>query len=133
MARKRGCYRKVPDFDFQGHQIVGLKRRPDGRFYSATKPTKTFGTDPAEAVSQFWQWQQGLVKPGSFERVTGFLFWRNLFRNMILHNPQLAGEVLGVDQLKQMVSLREALPLMSEPDFNWMRIMLPDPDPLDED
>lgn len=49
--RKAG-YFKLPD----GSEVIGLKRRPDGRFYAAQQPTKTFGKDPAEAVFRFRQW-----------------------------------------------------------------------------
>jgi integrase len=57
MAGERGSYRKsgyykLPD----GTEIVGLKRRPDGRFYAAKQPGKTFGTDPSQAVFRFRQW-----------------------------------------------------------------------------
>lgn len=40
-----------------GAEVVGLKRRPDGRFYAARDPGKTFGKDPTKAVFRFRQWQ----------------------------------------------------------------------------
>lgn len=48
---KSGYY-KLPD----GREVVGLKRRPDGRFYAASQPSKTFGKDPAEAIFRYKQW-----------------------------------------------------------------------------
>lgn len=60
MASRRGRYRKGGYYKTaDGREIVGLKRRPDGRFYAAAKPTKTFGKDPAEAVFRFHQWNDG--------------------------------------------------------------------------
>ena len=56
--RERGKYRKDGYYKLaDGTEVVGLKRRPDGRFYAAAKPTKTFGKDPAEALFRFKQWQ----------------------------------------------------------------------------
>ena len=48
---KRGKYRTVdfyrdPKTD---REIHGLKRKPDGRFYAAADPLKTFGKDPLKA------------------------------------------------------------------------------------
>lgn len=56
---KRGKYRTV---DFYrdpktNREIHGLKRRPDGRFYAAVHPTKTFGKDPRKAIKKFRQWE----------------------------------------------------------------------------
>ncbi|MDM8006905.1 MAG: tyrosine-type recombinase/integrase [Phycisphaerae bacterium] len=48
---KNGYY-KLPD----GREVIGLKRRPDGRFYAASHPSKTFGKDPAEAIFRYKQW-----------------------------------------------------------------------------
>lgn len=48
---KNGYY-KLPD----GREVIGLKRRPDGRFYAARQPSKTFGKDPAEAIFRYKQW-----------------------------------------------------------------------------
>ena len=42
---------------WSGQEIVGLKRRPDGRHYAADEPSKTFGKDPADAVRKFRKWQ----------------------------------------------------------------------------
>ena len=50
-------YRNVGDYVMpDGTKVLGLKRRPDGRFYAAQKPSKTFGKDPAEAVFRYKQW-----------------------------------------------------------------------------
>lgn len=57
-SKKRGKYRNVGDYITpDGQKIEGLKRRPDGRFYSAASPTKTFGKDATKAVIKFRQWQ----------------------------------------------------------------------------
>lgn len=53
---KRGAYNKSP-VKIDGEPIDGLKRRPDGRFYSAAEPTVTFGKNPIVAVVEFAQWQ----------------------------------------------------------------------------
>ncbi len=54
---KRGKYRKNGYAKINDLEIVGLKRRPNGRYYSAEVPTKTFGTDPQAALLRFQQWQ----------------------------------------------------------------------------
>lgn len=54
---KRGKYRNVGDFIQNGERVVGLKRRPNGRFYAAANPNKMFGTDPALAIHRFRQWE----------------------------------------------------------------------------
>jgi len=57
---KRGKYRSVDFYrdPATDREIHGLKRRPgtDGRFYAASHPTKTFGTDPARAIHKFRKW-----------------------------------------------------------------------------
>lgn len=49
-------YHKNGYAKINGLEIVGLKRRPDGRYYSAEVPAKTFGKDPAVALLRFQQW-----------------------------------------------------------------------------
>ena len=61
---KRGKYRTV---DFYrdpktNREIHGLKRRPDGRFYAAVHPTKTFGKDPRKAIKRFRAWEASRTK-----------------------------------------------------------------------
>lgn len=54
---KRGKYAKTGYVRINNQEIAGLKQRPDGRFYAADVPTKTFGKDPAVALLRFEQWQ----------------------------------------------------------------------------
>lgn len=56
--KRRGKYKKLSYYRHNGEEVIGLKRRPNGRFYASEKPTKTFGTDPTLAVHRFRQWQQ---------------------------------------------------------------------------
>lgn len=50
-------YRKVGYEKVNGIEIVGLKKRPNGRYYAADNPAKTFGTDAQLAVQRFRVWQ----------------------------------------------------------------------------
>lgn len=38
-------------------EIHGLKRRPDGRFYSSENPNKGFGANPSKAIKKFRKWE----------------------------------------------------------------------------
>ena len=62
-------YVKNGYYKHHGDEIVGLKRRPDGRFYAAKQPSKTFGKDPAAAVHRFrlWEAEQDPPKRVSFQ------------------------------------------------------------------
>ena len=128
MAKRASQYRRLTDFVYEGHTIEGLRRRPDGRFYAAVQPSKTFGKEPREAVTKFMLWQANGMHPE--KPAPGFMFWRKAFRYLIIYHPQVAGEVLGVDKLKNLVSLTESVPLAGKPEFDWMRTILPQPDPL---
>jgi hypothetical protein len=56
-ARRPSKYKTQTYVKWNGQEIVGLKRRPDGRHYAADEPSKTFGRDAAEAVRKFRKWQ----------------------------------------------------------------------------
>jgi len=116
-------YRSVANFVYQGHIVEGLKQRPDGRFYAAAKPTRTFGTDPAEAVTRFMLWRTGVVTGN--ERARDFGFWRDAFRRLIVDKPGIAGEVLGIDWLTPLVSYEDGMDQLLDID-DWSRIILPD-------
>ena len=119
MAKRPTHYRRVEDFVFSGHVINGLKRRPDGRFYAAAKPTKTFGKQSREAVTKFLLWQ---VKGMNEEQPTpGFAFWRQAFRNLIVNHPTLAGEVFGFGRLK----VRKSYDGTIFTNFDLTRMMIP--------
>lgn len=64
MAKKRGPYRTLSYYrdPKTEREIHGLKRRPDGRFYAAEHPTKTFGTNPLEAIRKFRAWEAERTK-----------------------------------------------------------------------
>lgn len=128
MAKRPAHYRRVQDFVLGDRVIEGLKRRPDGRFYAAIQPTKTFGKEPGEAVAKFMLWRVKGMHPE--EPAPGFMYWRKSFRYLIMYHPKVAAEVLGVDTLKDFVSLRESMHLLTDPNFSWGRIILPKPDPL---
>ena len=116
-------YRNVASYIYQGHTVEGLKQRPDGRFYAAAKPTRTFGTDPAEAVTRFMAWRTQVVTGN--ERARDFPFWRDAFRRLILDQPRLAGRVLGVKGLEEMYSYDELFDSDWESIPDWSLILTP--------
>lgn len=124
MDNRPSKYRNVASYVYQGHTVEGLKQRPDGRFYAAAKPTRTFGTDPAEAVTRFMHWRTGVLT--GKERARDFGFWRDAFRRLIVERPEVAGEVLGISGLKRMVSYEDGMRRLLDPYLAWDRIMMPD-------
>jgi len=60
VGKRRGKYRKAGDVQIDGETVAGLRRRPDGRFYSKKNPSRGFGKHPIEAIIRFaqWQWEQ---------------------------------------------------------------------------
>lgn len=105
--RKRGRYIKNGYFKWAGAEIVGLKRRPDGRFYAAANPDKKFGKDPALAVHRFNQWkadQENESEPfDPFEANSGMGSLvdaeREYIRNLILFDPRQASVELNIPEL----------------------------------
>jgi len=64
MAKTRGKYRTLTYYrdEKTGREIHGLKRKPDGRFYSAAEPNKTFGNIPTKAIRKFRAWEAQRTK-----------------------------------------------------------------------
>ena len=57
MAERQKRYRKNGVVKLGKDTIDGLRKRPDGRYYAASQPNKTFGRDLAQAVYRFRAWQ----------------------------------------------------------------------------
>lgn len=106
----RGRYRKPGYYRHGGEEIVGLKRRPDGRFYAAAKPTKTFGKDPSLAVFRFrsWQMKNGVGQPEPLDDIARGTYPNHLnyIRDLILLNPNAAAQELEIPELAYFHQLR---------------------------
>lgn len=104
MSSRPRRYRKGGYATIGGKEITGLKRRPDGRFYSADTPTKTFGKDPHLALHKFNQWREAQGEPIVIEfdpmNVTGAIEReRQRIRTLILTDPRQAALELDIPHL----------------------------------
>ncbi len=131
---KRGKYRSVGYYSHQGKEIVGLKRRPDGRFYASSNPNKKFGKDPSKAVHAFYVWKaqqsDSLIEPPEGSDVLAYVeddfgteqpttqlhkeYWTAYFRNLILTNPRQAAIELDVPHLADKPVMASAAKLTLE-------------------
>lgn len=108
--KRRGKYRTVGYYRHNGEEVVGLKRRPNGRFYASDKPTKTFGSDPALAVHRFNMWQvqtgEGALEPLDDIALGQYPNYIYRLRNLILSDPSAAALELNIPELAYFAQLR---------------------------